>query len=170
MILLALAFVLSSDPPAPDVTVREERGVYTVSARFVVPQPPAVARAVLTDYEEIPRFLPDIKTSVVRERTEGSIVVEQEAVAHMLMFSKRIRLMLVITEEPGTIRFRDRCGASFARYEGSWRLVARNGGTEIEYALTARPSFDVPEFILKRLLKRDAGQMIERLSREMAAR
>jgi ribosome-associated toxin RatA of RatAB toxin-antitoxin module len=170
MILVALAFVLAIDPPAPDVTVREERGVYSVSARFVVPQEPSIAHAVLTDYEQIPRVLPDVRTSIVRERTAGRVVVEQEAVAHALMFSKRVRLVLEITEEPGTIRFRDRCGGSFAQYEGSWHLVARNAGTEIEYALTARPSFDVPEFILKRLLKRDAGQMIARLAREMESR
>ena len=155
---------------APDVTVREERGVYSVAARFHVPDSPTVARAVLTDYEQIPRFLPDIKTSIVRERADGRVVVEQEAVSHMMMFSKRVHLMLEITEEACTIRFRDRGGQSFAQYEGTWRLVARDGGTEIRYALTARPSFDVPEFLLKRLLKRDSGQMMERLAREMASR
>ena len=170
MILLALAFVLSADPPAPDVTVREERGVYSVSARFVVPQTPSVALAVLTDYEQIPRFLPDVKTSIVRERTASHIVVEQEAVARMLMFSKRLHLVLDITQDADTIRFRDRCGASFVQYEGSWQLVPGKVGTEIVYALTAQPSFDVPEFILKRLLKRDAGRMIENLAREMAVR
>ena len=170
MMLLALAFVLSADPPAPDVTVREERGVYSVSARFVVAQKPSVARAVLTDYEEIPRFLPDVKISLVRERTASHIVVEQEAVARMLMFSKRVHLMLDITQDADTIRFRDQCAVSFVQYEGSWQLIPKNGGTEIVYALTAQPSFDVPDIILKRMLKRDAGRMIERLAREMAAR
>ena len=46
--------------PAPSVTVREERGVYLVSARFHVSEPPAIALAVLTDDENIPRFLPDV--------------------------------------------------------------------------------------------------------------
>lgn len=170
MLLIALALVLSTEAPAPDVTVREERGVYSVSARFAVPQAPSVALAVLTDYEAIPRFLPNVKTSIVRKRTAGLVVVEQEAVARMMMFSKRVHLVLEITEGPDTIRFRDRCAVSFSQYEGSWRLVARDGGTEISYALTAQPSFEVPDFILKRLLKRDASRMIERLAREMAAR
>ena len=50
------------------MTVREERGVYSVAARFHVPQPPRVALAVLTDYEQIPRFMPDVATSIVLER------------------------------------------------------------------------------------------------------
>ena len=41
------------------VTVHEEKGVYTVMARFIVDHPPSVALDVLTDYEQIPRFMPD---------------------------------------------------------------------------------------------------------------
>jgi ribosome-associated toxin RatA of RatAB toxin-antitoxin module len=170
MILIALALVLATDPPAPDVTVREERGVYSVSARFVVPQSSRVALAVLTDYERIPSFMPGVKTSTVLERRGETVVVEQDGVSHLMMFSKTVHLVLEITEGADTLRFRDRSGHSFARYEGAWRLCAVAGGTEVAYTLTAQPSFDVPGFILKRLLKRDSAQMIEGLRREMAAR
>ena len=156
--------------PAPAVSVREERGVYSVSARFQVPQPPAAVLAVLTDYENIPRFLPDITSSVVRARSTGRAVVEQEAVSRMMMFSKKVHLVLEITEAPDAIRFVDRCGRSFERYEGTWRVTARDGGSEITYELIAKPSFDVPEFLLKRLLKRDSTRTIERLASEIAAR
>jgi carbon monoxide dehydrogenase subunit G len=163
------AIAADADPAWP-VTVRHEDGVYSVTARFRVPGPPAAARAVLIDYEQIPRFLPDIKISIVRERGAGRVIVEQEAVSHMMMFSRRVHLLLEITEDADMLRFVDRCGASFERYSGSWRLTARNGGTEIAYELTAKPVFTVPEFLLERLLKRDAVRMIDRLAREMAAR
>jgi carbon monoxide dehydrogenase subunit G len=167
---LALTGAMAEAGPAPTVTVREERGVYSVSARFHVVEPPAVALAVLTDYENIPRFLPDVTSSVVRERSERRAVVEQEAVSRMMMFSKKVHLMLEITEDADAIRFRDRCGRSFAQYEGAWRVTARGTGSDITYELTAKPSFDVPEFILKRLLKRDSTRTIERLAAEIAAR
>ena len=169
-LVLALTGTVEGAGPAPSVTVREERGVYTVSARFHVAAPPAVALAVLTDYENIPRFLPDVTSSTVRERSDSGAVVEQEAVSRMMMFSKRVHLVLVISQEAGTIRFRDRCGRSFERYEGAWRVIAKGTGSDITYELTAKPSFDVPEFILKRLLKRDSTRTIERLSSEITAR
>jgi carbon monoxide dehydrogenase subunit G len=175
MVLVAASLVLMMTGameagPAPRVTVREERGVYSVSARFVVAEPPAVVLAVLTDYENIPRFLPDVTSSVVRERSESRAVVEQEAVSRMMMFSKKVHLMLDITEEGNAIHFRDRCGRSFQQYEGAWRVTPSRGGSEITYELTAKPGFDVPEFMLKRLLKRDSTRTIERLSAEIAAR
>jgi len=155
---------------SPDVTVREERGVYFVSAQFEVAQPPSVALAVLTSYEQIPRFMPDVETSVVRERHTAHVVVEQEAVARLMMFSRRLYLVLDIEERPDALLFSDRSGLSFVRYEGAWRLSQRDGRTSISYELAAEPSFDVPGLVLKRLLRRDSARMIERLQKEIAAR
>jgi carbon monoxide dehydrogenase subunit G len=174
--ILAVAMVqvvpmAASGPESkPTVSVREERGVYSVTARFQVPQPSTAVLAVLTDYEDIPRFMPDINSSVVLERVNGRTIVEQEAVSRVMLFSKRMHLVLEINEGADTLRFNDRCGRSFVRYEGAWRVYDRNGLTEILYDLVAQPSFDVPEFVLKRVLKRNSEQMIEQLRREIAAR
>jgi carbon monoxide dehydrogenase subunit G len=162
--------VTDSSVAGPDVTVREAGGVYTVTARFHVAQAGAVALAVLTDYEQIPTFMPGVKSSVVLERAPGRALVEQEAVSRLMMFSRKVHLVLEIIEGPDTVSFSDRSGHSFAHYDGKWRLSPKDGGTDILYELTAKPSFDVPEFVLKRLLKRDSGRMIEALRTEMALR
>jgi ribosome-associated toxin RatA of RatAB toxin-antitoxin module len=159
----------AAEQPA-NLTVREDKGVYTVVAHFLVDQPPSVALTVLTDYEHIPRFMPDVRTSIVRERGTGWAVVEQEAVSAFMMFSKRVHLVLDIEEQADALIFRDRCARSFVRYEGAWRLSQLGAQTAITYELTAEPSFEIPEWMLKRLLRRDSGQMIERLQREIAAR
>jgi hypothetical protein len=164
-----LTLPAASTQPVP-VTVHGERGVYRVAATFATPQPMTIAHAVLTDYEQIPRFMPDVRTSRVVERGTGRAVVEQEAVARVLFFSKQVRLVLEVQEAPASIRFRDRCGQSFVRYEGQWTLGEQDGHAVIGYELLAEPGFDVPEFILSRLLKRDAGRMIEALRAEIAAR
>ena len=169
-LVIALSGTMADAGPAPTVTVREERGVYSVSARFHVAEPASLALAVLTDYENIPRFLPDVTSSVVRERSASRAVVEQEAVSRMMMFSKKVHLTLEIVAEAGAIHFRDRCGRSFETYHGAWRVTASGAGSDITYELTAKPSFQVPEFLLKRLLKRDSIRTIERLSAEITAR
>jgi ribosome-associated toxin RatA of RatAB toxin-antitoxin module len=152
------------------VSVQGEHGLYRVSATFTTPQPAAIGHAVLTDYEEIPRFLPDVRSSHVIERDGARTVVAQEAVAKVLLFSKRVRLVLEVREGPALIAFRDRSGESFIRYEGQWTLRDEGGRAVIRYELTAQPRFDVPDFLLARLLKRDAERMIERIKAEIAAR
>jgi carbon monoxide dehydrogenase subunit G len=160
----------ASAPRPPQVSVREHAGIYSVEAHFHVPQPSSAALAVLTDYERIPRFMPGVTTSIVRERSGERVVVEQEAVSRIMMFSKRVHLLLEVNEAPNTLRFRDSGGESFALYEGAWRLSPAEGQTAITYELRAKPKFDVPRFLLKRLLTRDARTMIERLRNEIATR
>jgi len=150
--------------------VTETAGVYSVSATFAVTAPMTTVSAVLTDYERIPKFMPGVQTSQVLGRTETGLVVEQEATAKFMMFSKKVHLVLDVTADGGTIRFRDRCGKSFKTYEGAWRLASSGVGTTVAYELTAQPTFDVPSFVLKRLLKRDAALMIESLTAEIEAR
>lgn len=156
--------------PAPEIAVTEAAGVYRVTAEFTVASAPGTVASVLTDYERIPEFMPDVKTSQVVERNNAGLVVEQEAAAKFMMFSKRIHLVLDVSEDRGTIRFRDRCGKSFTQYEGAWRLNGRGDRTTVVYELTAKPSFEVPAFVLKRLLKRDAFAMIDRLQAEILSR
>lgn len=152
------------------VAVSEEAGLYRVTSTFAVPEPTGLVLATLTDYAQIPRFMPEVRMSQVLERTDDRTVVEQEAVATFMLFSKRLHLVLEVQTMRGQIRFHDRCGRSFERYDGAWTIAEQPGHSRITYELSAKPSFDVPRFVLKRLLKRDAAQMIERLKIEIAAR
>jgi len=153
-----------------DVDVHEEKGLFTVRAQFLIDRPLSVALEVLTDYENIPRFMPGIRKSVVHQREAGSAVVEQEATSRLLLYSKRVHLVLEIEENDDSVRFRDRCGSSFRRYEGVWRLVPRGDQVAVAYELQAEPAFDVPAFILQGLLSRDARRLIEALRNEIGAR
>jgi ribosome-associated toxin RatA of RatAB toxin-antitoxin module len=150
------------------VEVTESGGIYRVTAAFAVLESPEEVMAVLTDYARIPKFMPDVQVSKVLSRSESAVLVEQEAVSRFMFFSKRIHLVLDVREEAGALRFSDRCGRSFASYEGAWLLSQHDSLTVVDYQLTAKPSFEVPGFVLKHLLKRDAGILIDRLKAEIS--
>jgi carbon monoxide dehydrogenase subunit G len=163
--------MLSADPIAAHrVDVAEAGGVYSVTAAFTVSESPDVVLAVLTDYERIPSYMPDVEISRVLERTAAGARIEQQAVSKFMMFAKRVHLLLDVREDASAVRFRDSCGKSFASYEGSWLISQHDSLTIVDYQLRAKPSFEVPGFVLKRLLRRDAGQLIDRLKVEIAAR
>ena len=154
----------------PIISVQETGGGYTVSARFNVAERADVVRDVLTDYESIPRFMPNVRTSRVVERRNDGIRVEQEAVSRYLLFSKRVHLLLEVNESDEVIKFRDLCNKSFKRYEGAWAIAASGADTELRYELTAHPAFGVPGFVLRKLLDRDAREMIDALRTEISMR
>jgi hypothetical protein len=170
-VLLSAALPGAAQTAAPGgVIVHEQQGLYRVTARFTVAAPPAVVLEVLTDYENIPRFMREVTRSVVRERAPGSAVVEQEAQARVMLFSKTIHLLLAIREQAQGITFVDTSGRSFTAYAGGWGVTGGPGDTTVVYELEARPAFDVPKFILVRALRNDSTRMIERLRAEITAR
>ena len=161
---------LRAATPDDQISVREKNGTFEVAATFAVSRSASVVAAVLTDYVRIPHYMPEVRSSQLIERRDDRAVIEQEAVAKFLMFSKRVHLVLEVEEAPLTIAFKDRCGQSFERYEGAWSMAEKGAETRVSYRLTAKPVFDVPGWLLSRLLKRDAIEMIERLRAEIAAR
>ncbi|HEX7085713.1 MAG TPA: SRPBCC family protein [Vicinamibacterales bacterium] len=170
LVVLANAWLSGASGQTPQIDVREQHGVYQVAARFVVPRPAPVAVTVLTDYDRIATFMPNLTKSQVLSESGDTVVVEQEAVAKLMMFSRRIHLLLEVRQEDGQIRFRDRSGRSFRAYEGQWRVTPHGETAVIDYELAADPAFAVPGFVLKRMLERDAKQMIEHLQAEIASR
>jgi hypothetical protein len=67
------------------------------------------------------------------------------------------------------IEFYDRCGQSFERYESAWSMAEKDGQTRVVYRPAAKPSFDVTDWLLSRLLKRDSSQLIVRLRAQILA-
>lgn len=167
---LALPAMAAAPEPAPEVSVREANGAFIVEARFQVAAPAEVVREVLTDYAGIPRFMPEVRMSVVRQRRGDQVIVEQQAESRFLLFSKTVHLLLHVTEGDRVIAFRDACRRSFERYEGAWTLVPDGDQATVVYTLTADPSFAVPAAVLKRLLDRNARQTIEQLRAEAVRR
>ena len=170
LLITLSAGLLLAAPAETRVEVTETGGVYQVTAAFAVNATPQAVMAVLSDYERIPAYMPDMEVSKVIERTAGGVVVEQQAVSRFMLFSKRVHLELEVRESDDQLRFRDRCGKSFAEYEGSWAISQHDSLTVVDYQLTAKPLFEVPSFVLKRLLKRDSTQLIDRIKVEIAER
>ena len=170
LLAMTVASTAAAQEPPPSVTVREADGAYVVEARFQVAAPAQVIREVLTDYAGIPRFMPDVRSSVVRRRAGDAVIVEQEAESKFLLFSKRVHLVLDVMEGERVITFRDLCKKSFEKYEGAWTLSPDGNRATVVYTLTADPSFAVPASVLKRLLDRNARQTVDYLRAEAARR
>lgn len=170
LVTIISAITLADAASVPRVDVTEASGVYSVTASFAVSEPPETVMAVLSDYERIPSYVPDMKISKIIERSATGMVVEQQAVSKFMMFTKRVYLLLDVREGHGSIQFTDRCGKSFSAYSGAWLVSQHDSLTVVDYQLRARPTFEVPAFVLKRLLKRDSAQLIERIKAEISGR
>jgi carbon monoxide dehydrogenase subunit G len=155
----------------PQVTVTGiGKGAYRVEGSFGVEAPALVAWAVLTDYDNLPSFVSSMRSSSAMRADIGRQLVTQEAVGRAGPFSRTLRVVLEVTENPPTrITFHDVGGESFRSYVGTWTVDPDGAATRVTYMLEARPRSS-PPFFGRSILASNARVLLEQVKLEMLRR
>jgi ribosome-associated toxin RatA of RatAB toxin-antitoxin module len=170
-VLLVIAWTAASGGGATSSPQPPMPGRFVVDASFHVDAPAAAAWAVLTDYDHLSSFVPSMKSSRVVERTGPQAIVEQQARGNFLVFRRTVRIRLRVDETyPTRIAFADTARKDFDTYVGEWTLRPDPGGVSVSYHLEALPSGSVPRWLVRKVLKESAADLIDRVRREIERR
>ncbi|MFM8991947.1 MAG: SRPBCC family protein, partial [Alphaproteobacteria bacterium] len=134
-VLGLLACLLAADVAAADVSIvtRRRGDALEIEGRASLAVPLAVAWAVLTDYERLPRFIPGILASRVVSRDGASLVLEPAGESRVLFFSVPVEARLAVEEAPrASISSRGLSG-SFRSMQGRYDLREAGGVVEFLY-------------------------------------
>ena len=125
---------------------------------------------MLTDFANLPRFVPSVLSSQA-EPGDGGHLVTQELEGKVLLFSRQVHLLLwVRTDGAERLDFQDLSLRDFTRYEGAWSFRAIPAGTRVRYSLRAQPRADLPGPLTGGAFERSALQMLSQLRNEMQHR
>jgi hypothetical protein len=142
VLALMLSWPLAAGGALPPVAVSfQDLGDSTMrlEGSFTAAGSSATAWNVLTDYDRISAFVASMRSSRVKARGSGFLLVEQESVARLLLFHRTFRVLLQVRETPRrTIAFVDVARTSFERYEGTWTLQEAPGGVAVTYLLIVK--------------------------------
>jgi len=173
-LLCAVAMVPSRSVAAQGVTLNLEdlgHGTYRLEGHLLVTGPPYDAWKVLTDYENISKFVSSLRKSTVKDSTTDRVLLEQEALGKEFVFSKRIQVVLQVTEIPyKRILFEDVSHKDFAFYEGTWEIQSVPSGLDIVYRLNCKRLFMVPNIIAKDAMKKSAEGLLAEVRAEILRR
>jgi hypothetical protein len=175
-VLLAIAASADSvrveDPTKPiSVTMKEGRGgVRKLEGRFHASATVETVLDVLTDYQRLPSFVSNIRSSEVLNRENRRSVVEQVMIAKMGPFRKKIFLQLEVFETPTSLTFRDVSGRSFDSYEGSWGVIDQGEFVEVVYELQAKPAFFSPAFATGHAFRSAVERLLAEVRNEIERR
>ena len=135
---------------------------FEVSASGTVKAVPAVVWKVLTSYERMPEFVPDLKRAKVLSRSGNRTVLEQFGQARFLFFRKNIHLVVQINEEPMSAIDIGLVQGDMKMYQCRWELVPLpdSGGTRILYTGKMVPRFYVPGMLGANMLHSDIERML----------
>lgn len=153
---------------------RNGESFFEVTATGFVRATPQQVWHVLTDYERLPDFVPDLVSSKVVSRTPHEILLEQHSKARFLFVSYSIRMLVRIEEQPFSTVDVTLVSGDLRRYTGHWEMQAhtRNGadGTRISFRGTMEPDFFVPPLISKPIVLANVRKMVEAVVAEIEKR
>jgi ribosome-associated toxin RatA of RatAB toxin-antitoxin module len=132
---------------------------------------PRRAWQVLTDYERLAEFVPNLTSSTVLSRQGRDAVVEQYGSGGFLFVRREIHMVLRVTEQPFSAIEVTRISGNMRRYEARWSLApARENhcdGTRIAYACSMEPDFFVPPIVGPAMAQADIDKMLQAVLAEI---
>jgi ribosome-associated toxin RatA of RatAB toxin-antitoxin module len=127
-----------------------------ISARIQIPYPVDRVWQILTDYNHLADFIPNLAKSQQIEHPQGGIRLEQVGAESFLKFKFCARVILDMVEQaPHQLEFQMIEG-DFNEFSGYWRLLplANNTATELCYTVRILPPRAMPVRLIERSLKR----------------
>ena len=169
-VLIAFLVALSAHAADVSVSTRHQGGAIIVEASAEVPGRTGQAWTVLTDYERLSSFIPNMASSRVVARSKAGPVIEQKGVARFLVFSYPIEVRLVVAEfPPNRIEARGVSG-SFKKFRGVYSLNVARGRTQLHYVCEMVPDFFVPPIVGTAILQRNVEESFGALVDEIVRR
>ncbi|MES2757988.1 MAG: SRPBCC family protein [Pseudomonadota bacterium] len=165
-LMMATALPALAQGNAVDVSVERadsaDGKVYQISARGEVAAPPAAVWRVLTDYDRLAEFVPDLRRSRVLSRSGDEAILEQLGEARLLFLRREIRLVVQVREQPISQIDINLVDGDMKVYRCTWRLVPlpETGGTRVLYSGTMAPKFSVPSMLGSSMIRGDIEKMM----------
>lgn len=177
---LATAQAPKLELPKLEVSVNradyEGQHMYEVDATGTVAAALPKVWRILTGYERMSEFVPDMESCKVLSRTGNEVIIEQFGVARFLFMSKTIHLIVRAVEQPMSSIDISLISGDMKHYESHWELVPvpETGGTKVIYKGRMMPNFYVPGILGAKMIRGDIERMMSavlaRLDRKDAPR
>ncbi|GGC10175.1 hypothetical protein GCM10011572_34650 [Pseudoduganella buxea] len=117
---------------------------------------------ILTGYDRMEEFVPDLVSCRVLSRNGNEVIIEQFGTARFLFMSRSIHLIVRATEQPMSSIDIDLISGDMKHYESRWELVPvpETGGTKVLYTGRMMPNFYVPGILGTNIIRGDIERMM----------
>ncbi len=173
LLQLALVFFLApsfATAATPEVQLDRNGSRFAVRSESYIAASAAVAWQVLSDYDHLAGFVPDLRVSRVISAPGQPLLVEQSGEAGFLIFRFSVDVVLEIEEAPPQrLGFRAIRG-NMRSMQGEWRIEPSAPGVRLVYTAELEPAFWVPPIIGPVVMRRDIAGQIEAVLLEIERR
>ena len=174
VLALAAAQSLPGRAGAQELAIEIERQgefiTVTASARMQVDA--RIAWEVLSDYDHLAQFIPDMKSSRVVSRSGDRVVVEQKGEIGFFFYRQPVEVTLEVREQPQRRIVARRIDGNIREMETRYELEASDAGVRLDYTGRFTPDFYLPPLIgmpiMRRIVERRFRAMVDEIVRRDA--
>jgi carbon monoxide dehydrogenase subunit G len=175
VVLILIAACIGAAPAAAqDVRVEASRdGEFVNVAAFAeFPADLRVAWEVLSDYNRLAQFIPDISSSRVVSRDGGRVMVEQKGTIGFFFYRQPVEVRLAVLEEPMRRITARAVSGNIRDLETRYELQPGGAGLKLVYSGRFIPEFTVPPLIglpiMRHIIERRFRAMVNEILRRDA--
>ena len=133
-----------------------------------MPYAPDQVWSVITDYDRLGGFMPNLQSRTVGG-DDSRVLVQQTATSSLIPLL-RFRLLLEFRRlSPERLAFR-RLRGSLAGFDGFWSVTASPPGARVRYRLAARHGFPLPGSLLAPAIRADVDKIMPAIRAELRRR
>ena len=146
---------------------RLPQGTRRLAAELKSSLPVQLLWDVLTDYENLSRFIPNLSTSELIQRQGQTVRLQQVGSQQLLglRFSAQVQSELTEYRQDGLLKFRMVKG-DFRCFEGSWQIRQRPDGCSLLYELTVQGCLGMPIGLIEERLRDDLSSNLNAVVQE----
>lgn len=153
-----------------EVRVVQQGRTFVVDATLVAPVPLAVAWEVLTDFERMETFVPNLAESRIVARDGTRLTILQFGIARFGPLSVRFESERVVTLEPRSWIRSVQTRGSMERIESLTTFADAPEGTRLEYHVEVIPGALYPDALTRRFLGHEVAEQFDAIVQEMQRR
>jgi len=173
--ILILAWTLCAPVAAIAQQVSIETSVQgdlvTVTASAEMQVDPRTVWNVISDYDHLAEFIPNIRNSRVVQRDGDRLLVSQTGEFSFLFFRQPVEVMLAVAESAPRQIVARAVGGNLREMEGRYELEnLPTGAVRLSYSARLIPEFSVPPFIGKMVVRRVLAKQFTAMVNEILRR
>jgi hypothetical protein len=170
----ALLAALASPPARAaldmQISVARRGEVLVVDAVFVAPVSQREAWVVLTDFDAMSRYVPNLDESHIAARNGDRLRVEQRGVARWGPLTHSFTMVRDIQLDPMSEVRSASIGGTMRQVQSQTRLAAVSGGTEVRHHIEFAVDTWMPDVLIEPFLRHEVREQFEAVVAEMLRR
>lgn len=173
---VVFAALVGAAQAAEEAQIQVDRvdGGVEIRAEAEIDASPALVWETLTDYEQLPSFIPGMAKSKVIERDGMRLLLDQSGESRFFLISFPISVRLEVIESPPAGISSRAIAGNLRRMSGRYEILSARGNDRVllRYAGVLEPDFDLPPLIgavaLRSMVREQFVAMVSEIRRRAA--